>query len=253
LQKKVHGWCGAGFSLRWAFARLPALLFAATSLLLAQNGSSDLSFTKSLSATNTQRLDLPSGGTLRLNKSIGELTVEGWDQPGLEITTIKWIKIKGDKPPKTDPKQLDKIRVTAERKDNDVVVTTEFPKHFTLVRPFTGLSDFELEYRIKAPRNANLAIDHDIGEVHIEGVTGDIHATDGMGQITVALVPGSQYAIDARSKLGAVDSDPGGQEKKRLKFGHTFMSQAPAGGKQLFLRTGFGDITILEMPNPAQK
>ena len=233
--------------------KLPVLLLAATTLLHAEDASRSPSFTKRLSATNTQRLDLPEGGTLRLNKSIGELTVEGWDQPGLEITIIKWIKIKGDKAPKLDPQQLDKIRVTAERKDNDVVVTTAFPKHFTLVRPFTGLSDFELEYHIKAPRNANLAIDHDIGEVHIEGVTGDIHATDGMGQITVALIPGSQYAIDARSKLGAVDSDPAGEEKKRLKFGHTFKSQAPAGVKQLFLRAGLGDITILETPTPAQK
>lgn len=224
-----------------------AALLAAGLTLAADDASN------SLQSTNTQQLDFPAGGTLRLNKSIGELTVEGWDQPGLEITTVKWVKIKGDKPPKASGKDLEKIRVTAERKDNDIVVTTVFPKHFVMARLFTGLSDFELEYRIKAPRGANLAIDHQIGEVHIEGVTGDIHATDDMGRITVALIPGTQYAIDARSKLGSVDSDVSGTEKKRLKFGHTFVSPDSAAAKKLFMRIRFGDITILDTPAPEQK
>jgi hypothetical protein len=226
--------------------KLTLLMLAATGLL-AQDES------KKMQATNTQRLDFPAGGTLRLPKSIGELTVQGWDQPVLEITTIKWIKITGDKPPKTDARALDKIRVTAERKGNDVSVTTVFPKHFVMVRPFTGLSDFELEYRIKAPREARVEIDHQIGEVHIEGMSGDIHATDGTGQITVAVLPGTPFAIDARSKLGAVDSDVSGSEKNRLKFGHTFMSQPAADTKKLYLRIGFGDISIFETPTPVQK
>jgi hypothetical protein len=79
---------------------------------------------------------------------------------------------------------------------------------------------------------------------------GDIHATDGMGQITIQVAPGTSYAIDARTKLGSVDSDLGGEEKKRLKFGHTFLNQAPAGTKTLFLRIGFGDIAIFDTPAP---
>ena len=186
-------------------------------------------------------------------KCIGELTIEGWDEPVLEITTIKSIKVRGDKPPGIDPKTLDRIEVTPERKGNEVIVRTRFPTFNVLVRPFTGLSDFQLEYRVKVPRTAALDIDNQIGEVHISDVTGDIHATDGMGQITVQVVPGSQYSIDARSKLGSINSDISGEERKRVKFGHTFITQTSAGAKKLYLRIGFGDITILDTPTPVQK
>src|SRR5215469_2252849 len=196
--------------------RLIALLSVSTGLMSAADVSP-----QKLQATKTDRLDFPAGGTLRMPKSIGELTVEGWDEPVVEITTIKSIKVRGDKTPGLDPKELDRIKVTPERKGNEVVITTAFPTFNVLVRPFTGLSNFELEYRIKVPRSAALEIDHRIGEVHIDGMTGDVHATDAMGQITLQLVPGNQYSIDGRSKLGAVDSDVAGQQKKRLKFGHT--------------------------------
>src|SRR5580704_17744521 len=53
------------------------LLLASAGLVLADD------------VTKTERFDFPAGGTLRLKNSIGELTVEGWDQPGIEITTIK--------------------------------------------------------------------------------------------------------------------------------------------------------------------
>jgi hypothetical protein len=233
--------------MRTALCKLAVFALTAHGLQAAAGESS-----KSLQSTNTQHLDFPSGGTLRLDKSIGELKLEAWDQPGVEITTVKWVKIKGDKPPKATAKDLDKINVKADRKDNEIVVSTSFPKHNVILQPFTGLSDFELEYRIKAPKDAKLAIDHQIGEIHIAGFAGDIHATNGMGQITVAVVPGTQYAIDARSKLGAIDSDTEGKEKKRLKFGHTFVSQSQ-NAKKLYLRIGSGDITILDTPTPVQK
>ena len=45
-----------------------------------------------------------------------------------------------------------------------------------------------------------------MGEIHIDNITGDIRATENLGQITVR-VPDGAYSIDAKSKLGAVESD----------------------------------------------
>src|ERR1700729_128256 len=42
--------------------------------------------------SKTQHLDFPAGGTLRFINSVGVLTVEAWDQPGVEITTTKSTK-----------------------------------------------------------------------------------------------------------------------------------------------------------------
>jgi Putative adhesin len=187
--------------------------------------------------SNTERLDFPSGGTLRFVNSNGELTVEGWDQPGIEITTIKSAD----------------VRITAERKGDEIVITSVFPKHGWLARPFRGLSDSHIEYRVKAPRNARVTIEHTIGEIHISGMAGDIRATDQMGQITVLLPQEGQYAIDAKSKLGAVDSDFPGDELRKHKFGHSFLHEAQPSSQKLYLRIGFGDITILEVRRPVQQ
>ncbi|HLH43992.1 MAG TPA: hypothetical protein VKV74_13460 [Bryobacteraceae bacterium] len=207
--------------------------------------------------TTTQTLDLPPEGALRFPRSIGEMTIEGWDLPRVEIIVVKSVKPGYDE--KDAAKWLQRVSVHAERRGNDIAVDTVYPKRFLLARPFRdgGLSPIELEYRVKAPRNARLAIEHQSGEVHLEFLTGDIRVTNGRGQISLYLLNGP-YAIDARSKLGEVDSDFPGPERRRLGLGHSYLEQASGAASKIYLRIGFGDITILkrqqpEEPAPAKK
>lgn len=235
-----------------------------------------------LEVSSTERSDFPSGGTLHLKNSVGELTIEGWDRPGLEITTVKSSKtpVDGRERDKAS-KLLDKVKVATERKGDEVTVSTAFPKHPKIERLFTGMTDFDLDYLIKVPRTAKLVIDHTMGEVHIDDIGGEIHATDEMGLITVRL-PDGQYAIDAVSRLGAVDSDFAGNEKSKKWFGHTFLASgtapaastgpaatgsrgnaavpaaavpvkalsAPAAAQTIFLRIKYGDIIVERMHQP---
>jgi hypothetical protein len=230
-----------------------------------------------LEVSSTERSDFPSGGTLHLKNSVGELTIEGWDQPGLEITTIKSSKaaVEGRERDKAS-KLLDSVKLATERKGDEVMISTAFPKHPKIERLWTGMTDFDLEYLIKVPRTAKLVIDHTMGEVHIDDIDGEIHATDEMGLITVRL-PDGQYAIDAISKLGAVDSDFPGNEKSKKWFGHTFLTSgtepaassgpaaagspgnaagpakalsAPAAAQTIFLRIKYGDIIVERMHQP---
>lgn len=203
-----------------------------------------------VSVSNTERSDFPSGGTLYLKNSIGELTIEGWDEPGLEITTIKASKtgVEGQEREKA-VKLLDQVKIATERKGSDVTVSTTFPQHPRLVRLFEGRTDFDLEYRIKVPRNAKVTVEHTMGEVHIDDVSGEIHANDEMGLITVHLSEG-QYAIDAKSKLGAVNSDFPGNETTKKWLGHSFIDSAPADAQKVFLRIKWGDIVVSRMHHP---
>jgi hypothetical protein len=200
--------------------------------------------------SGTERSDFPSGGMLHLKNSIGELTIEGWDQPGLEITTVKSSKtaVEGQERDKA-VKLLDSVKIATERKGDEVTISTDFPKHRKFARPFEGLTDFDLDYIIKVPRNARLTVDHQIGEVHIDGVLGEIHATDHMGLISVRL-PDGQYAIDALSKIGAVNSDFPGSEKTRKLFGQTFVGSSSTAPQRISLRIGYGDIVIERMHQP---
>jgi hypothetical protein len=193
-------------------------------------------------ATETQRMDFPLGGTLRIQKSVGLLSVDGWDQSGVEITAIKTGG---------SEKARDRTRVTVARRGNDIVVTTSVVQNPWPLRPFEGIRPVSLEYWIHLPRSARLNIEHRSGQVNVTDILGDIRITDGLGQIALSLPEAGDYAIDAKSRLGVVDSDFPGCERKKLKFGHAFASQSNNGAQHLYLRIGFGDITILKEPLPS--
>jgi len=202
--------------------------------------------------TKTEHADLPAGAALLLKNSTGELTIEGWDQPGVEITTIKSTKLAY---PATGAERdkashmLDEVKVSEATEGGQLVIRTDFPRHRRfLPRPSVGARDFDLEYLIKVPRDAQITVDHDAGEVHFDGLSGDIHATTNQGTITLRLPRSAGYSIDARSRIGDVTSDlPGTTTRKH--FGHNFTetSQSP---HKLFLRNGYGDIIILRMRIP---
>jgi hypothetical protein len=201
--------------------------------------------------THTQRLDFPSGGVLHLKKSTGDLTVQAWERPDIEITTIQSTKSYHTRDRAAAEKKLDRIRLVTERHGDELTVTTEFPKHEILLRPILGVSEFEMQSSIKVPRNARLVIEHDSGNIYIDNVTGDIEAKNGMGQIVLHLPENGQYAFDAKCDFGAVESDFPGPERGTL-LGRSFVTAAPpAGAQKLHVRMGVGDITILKIRQPA--
>ncbi len=80
--------------------------------------------------SKTEKMAFPAGGTLRLQHSTGEVTIEGWDQPGVEITTTKFSKeeyLPGDRDKAL--KELDRVQVSAKTSGAELVITTEYPRH----------------------------------------------------------------------------------------------------------------------------
>ena len=207
--------------------------------------------------TKTERMDFPAGGVLHVKHSIGELTVEGWDQPGMEITTIKSPRLAYDsqwREKASHKRELDETHVTAERHENEVAVTTTLPhRSFLPPWPLRGGRGVGLDYQIKIPRNARLVVEHGSGEVHVEGLTGDLHVTVRRGEITVRVPQEGEYAIDARSSLGDIVSDfPGSAHRRPWLFAHRFAGEASASAHKVYLRTSFGDIIILKIRQPAE-
>lgn len=190
--------------------------------------------------SKTEHLDFQAGGVLRVTNSTGELTVEGWAGPGVEITTVKSTKLEYPAQEREKALQeLDRVHITAEREGGELVVT--FPRH----------PDCDLDYRIKVPVDTKLDVGHHVGEVHVENLTGDIEASVKRGEITLRLPEEGKYAINAKSKFGGVVSDFPGQEKRRFwLIGHRMEngdSQAP---HKLHLKVGYGDVIILKVRMP---
>jgi hypothetical protein len=201
---------------------------------------------------HTEHADFPSGGLLTLKNSNGELSVEGWDRPDVEITTIKSTKaVYAAQDRERVSRELDKVQVSVEHQGEGLVIATDFRRRRGL--PPVSLwpaGDLDLEYHIKAPRNAKLAVDHGAGEVYVENLASDIHVTVKNGGITLLLAQEGGYNIDAKSHLGGVTSDFPGSERRRMwLLGHQFEQRTTA-APTLFLRAGLGDITILKLPQP---
>jgi hypothetical protein len=182
---------------------------------------------------------------------VGQLTVQGEDRTDVEITTTRstkhWIDAKDRE---TMTQKLAQVKVTTQRKGEELTILTALPKHPRLLRPFTGNSDFAMDYLIKVPRSVRLVIEHDGGQVNVIEVQGDIRASDREGQVLLRLSQNASIDVDAKCTVGAVQSDFAGHERRRRFFGHTFLRENASGSQKLFLRQGYGDITILKIRQP---
>jgi hypothetical protein len=206
--------------------------------------------------SKTEHLDFPTGGTLRLTNSIGTLTVEAWDRPGVEITTIKSSKVAYEtRERERATQELDKVHVTTERRGDELVITTDFPRHESFPPYPLGETKFDLEYRIKAPSTTRLIAEDGVGEVNVDGLAGDIQVTLLQGEILLHLPEDGRYNIHAKSNIGNVNSDFPGQEKRRFWLvGHRIMNENSPAPHTLNLRVGCGDIVILKtrVPKPPE-
>jgi hypothetical protein len=206
--------------------------------------------------SKTDRIDFPSGGTLRFRNSVGVLTVTAWDRPDVEITTIKSTKVELDAHGREQAAhQLDRVKVAMERHGDELVIATTFPGHrpFGLPYPLSGQTNFDLEYQIKAPANARMMVEHTLGDVNVDGLVGDIQVTLAKGEILLHLPEEEKYAIHAKSNFGTVNSDFSGEvERLRWFVGHRSTDENSAAPHKLNLKVGFGDIVIVKtrVPKP---
>ncbi len=210
---------------------------------------------KQVQASSTERVNFAPGGLIRLNNSYGEMTVEGWDRPEVEITIVKSMPFDYQaKRPALASQHMEAVRIVTERRsDTELAIGTNLPLrggHFSTLLGHTTKGGVMLEYQIHVPRDSRLAIHHGTGSVSVSDVTGDIEATVGRGDIMIWLPPGAyaagSYSIDAKTKFGLVSSELEGSAISQYVIGQHFTRvNPPSPSHRLYLRMGFGGITIL--------
>lgn len=216
--------------------RLAILALGIGGLLLATDETGP-----SVQITNTERLPFPAGGALHVKSWYGELEVEGWNEPEIELTAVRTAPFGSDESARS---KLEKVRIAMERQGQEVTIST------TLAR---GAGQPALDYRIRMPRDGSLRVDRGSGEVYVTDVAGDIRTAVLQGEISLFLPAEEQYTIDAKSKLGSVVSDFSGQWRRTLwLFGHDFSAAPLTAAHKVYLRAGFGDILVLKSNRPAE-
>ncbi len=203
-----------------------------------------------VTTTKTENVKFAPGGTIRLKDSFGSLTFEGWDRPEVELTVVKSLGYVSE-PVQRSKQRLDGVQVVTERKsDTELEISTTAPSPGFLGHLWLKGHDVAVEYRIRAPRNSRLEINH-AGYISVTGMTGDINATDRRGDIVLMLPDLAAYSIDAHTKVGLVTSDLAAITNKKHLVGEKLSRSDAAVPHKLVLRMGFGGIAIKELPPEA--
>jgi hypothetical protein len=203
--------------------------------------------------TAIDHMEFAPGGTLHIKGSYGVLNIEGWDKPEIEVTVTKSRPLRfGESPaPADDKRRLESIGIKTERTSpTEVTVTTTLASRhgdWAPPLPASTTNDVEADYEIYVPRDTRLVIEHGSGVVQVRWISGDIQATARRGDILLWLPLGS-YSIDATTKFGIVSSELDGEAHNRFLVGEHFIRSSPAPAHQLKLHTGFGGVTIRQIP-----
>jgi len=205
-----------------------------------------------LGSSQTDRFKVAQAGAIRLENSFGEVDIDGWDRPEVEVIVVRSTERLYDAKTRTEgQRRLDSVQITSRQDGNDVVISTAYPVRSGFTHPLSRRSDVEIRYRIKAPRDSKLIIDHHNGGVNVFDISGDIRATVINGQITLTLASGGHYAIDAQCKIGAIYSDFEGRDQPRRFLGEGFDRTGTAPATNLYLRVRLGDIILQKLHGPS--
>jgi hypothetical protein len=245
--------------------KVAGLLFAVSMLgtrlhLLAADRPRENGPERSFEVTTTQRVPFLPGGTIRLDNSYGYLTVEGWDEPEVEITVTKATDRFFEPRQKEEAeKNFDQIRVSAERhSDKELAIATAVPVRNSFLSsalplrriigatplPRNNKHGITVEYTVKVPRSSRLVVRHDNGYVWVSDVTGDIQVNSHTGDMIVMLSDGSARSINATARVGSVTSDFAGKSVSQFLLGTHFACSGEGLSRRIDLRMGRGSITI---------
>ena len=180
-----------------------------------------------------------SFGTLVIDARVGDIQVEGWDEPRLEIEAEKVVQAKDAQKAQA---LYDRVQVALEGKDKQVRLRTLYPPR-RLWRPFRGESKLSVNFRIHMPYDANLGLKCVDGDVRVSGLVGkqEIHVNYGDVEINVPSIYRLR-SLNARSFLGYVQSDLHGEDS--AGFGRKIVFWNSDGNQDISVRVRMGGVYV---------
>jgi len=180
-----------------------------------------------------------SFGTLTVQARTGNIQVESWDEPRLEVDAEKVVEAKDGK--HAEP-LYERVQVVLSGQDKQVLLRTLYPAR-RLWRPFRDESKLSVNFHIHMPFDANLVLKCVDGDVRISGLTGRLEVNVNYGDVEIN-VP-SLYrlrSLDARSILGYVQSDLHGENSAGWGRKITFWNSS--GEQDIKVRVRMGGVYV---------
>ena len=180
-----------------------------------------------------------SYGKLTIDSRVGDIHVEGWDTPRLEIEAEKVVRAKSGEAAK--PLYQD-VKVVLEGQDKRVLLRTLYPPR-KVWRPFRGEARLSVNYRIKMPSDANLALKCVDGDVWISGLVGKQQILVNYGDVEIDIPSLDRLrSLHAHIWLGYVQSDLHGEDNGGLGPGIYFWN--PNGEQDINVKVRMGGVFV---------
>jgi hypothetical protein len=180
-----------------------------------------------------------SYGLLTIDTRMGDIHIEGWDEPRLEIEAEKVVRAKSKEAAKP---LYERITVVLEGQDKSVLLRTLYPPR-RLWRPFRGEARLSVNYRIKMPFDANLALKCVDGDVWISGVEGKQQILVNYGDVEIDIPSVDRLrSLRAHTWLGYVQSDLHGED--RGGFGPRISYWNPTGEQDIYVKVRMGGVFV---------
>jgi hypothetical protein len=180
-----------------------------------------------------------SYGLLTIETRMGDIHVEGWDEPRLEIEAEKLVRAKSEKAAKP---LYERLTVVLEGQDKRVLLRTLYPPR-RMWRPFRGESYLTVNYRIKMPFDANLVLKCVDGDVWIRGVEGKEQILVNYGDVEIDIPSRDRLrSLHAHTWLGYVQSDLHGEGN--AGFGPRISYWNPSGAQDIYVKVRMGGVFV---------
>jgi hypothetical protein len=219
------------------------ICFALTSLLIliALGSAAPIAFADEFSKTVHLSVRMFSTGTLFIDTRTGDLQIEGWDEPRLDVEAEKVVRAGSE----TTAKPLyDVVQIGFNGQDKQIHLSTRYPTR-RLWRPFRGESKYSVNFRIKMPYDANLSIKCVNGDVRVFGITGRQQLNVNYGDVEINVPDVYQLqSLDARAWLGYVQSDLQGMDQDSAGFAQGLAFWNPNGKQQIRVRVRMGGVWV---------
>lgn len=182
-----------------------------------------------------------SRGTLSIDTRFGDIYIDGWDEPRVEIEAEKVVRAGSEAKAQ---KIYGRVRVQLQGRDKSVKLTTLYPSRRPW-RPFRGESRLSVNYRIKMPFDSNLRLKCVDGDVTIAGLTGLETVQVNYGDVEIDVPHVYQLrSLDAHTWLGYVQSDLGALEQDGSGFRQRISFYNAGGDQDIRVRVRMGGVFI---------
>ena len=178
-------------------------------------------------------------GTLYVETRIGDVKIEGWDKPDVEIEAEKVVQAGSE----AGARQLfDQIKIQLTENGEEVFLRTLYPPRRPW-RLFRGATKLSVNLRIRMPYEAKLSLKCVDGDVRIRGIAGNQRIRVSYGDVEVSIPSVDRlHSLDARSFLGYVQSDLHGEDSAGWGRGVSYFNTD--GQQDIHVRVRMGGVYV---------